>query len=77
MRKIQLAITTDSISSKDNNHEEPVMHSKSDNMKIVINDEADELLEELFKLLHNRYQTNLEKLVKSSEFVYNYVHLLY
>ena len=53
------------------------MHSKSDNMKIVINDETDELLEELFKLLHNRYQTNLEKLVRSSEFVYNYVHLLY
>ena len=45
------------------------MHSKSDNIEIMINDEADEVIEELFKSLLNRYQNNLEKLMKGSEFI--------
>ena len=45
------------------------MHSKSDNIEIMINDEADEVIEELFKSLPNRYQNNLEKLMKGSEFI--------
>ena len=31
------------------------MHSKSDDREIIINDEADEVIEELFKSLKNRY----------------------
>ena len=52
------------------------MHSKSDNAEIMINDEADEVIEGLFDSLKNRYQSNLES-IKSSEFVFDYVHLLY
>ena len=37
------------------------MHSKSDNIEIIIYDEADEAIQELFELLHKRYQTGLEK----------------
>ena len=51
------------------------MHSKSDNIKIMINDGADEVIKELFYSLKNRYQNNLE-LMKGSEF-FDYVHLLY
>ena len=36
-----------------------------------------EVIEELFESLLNRYQNNLEKLVKGSEFVFDYTHLLY
>ena len=36
------------------------MHSKSDNIEIMINDEADKVIEELFKSLKNRYQNNLK-----------------
>ena len=36
------------------------MHSKNDNIEIIINDKADENKEELFKSLKNRYQNNLE-----------------
>ena len=32
------------------------MDSKSDNMEIMINDKADEVVEELFESLLNRYQ---------------------
>ena len=53
------------------------MHSKVDNKEIMINDEADEFIEELVKSLLNRYQINLEKLMKGSEFILDYIHLLY
>ena len=53
------------------------MHSKSDNIKIMMNDEANEVIKELFKSLQSRYQNNLEKLMNSSEFLLDYVHLLY
>ena len=42
----------------------------------MINDEADEVIEELFKSPKNRYQDNLESM-KGKEFVFEYVHLLY
>ena len=40
--------------------EERVMHLKSDNIEIMINDEADEVINELFDLIENRYQNNFE-----------------
>ena len=41
--KIQLAITIKFVSSKYNNDEKCVMHSKSDNIKFMISDEADKV----------------------------------
>ena len=52
------------------------MHSKSDNIEIMISDEADEVIKELFDSLKNRYQNKLESM-KSSEFVFGYVNLMY
>ena len=52
--KIQLAITTSLISSKDENDEERVMHSKSDKIEIMISDGTDESIERLFNSLKNR-----------------------
>ena len=73
--KIQLTISNNIISSKDRD-EERVMHSKSDNIKIMINDETDEVIKELFHSLKNRYQNNFDSM-KGSKFVFDYVHLLY
>ena len=42
----------------------------------MINDEADEIIKKLFDSLKNRYQNNL-KSMKGSEFVFDYVELLY
>ena len=47
------------ISFKDNKKEH-VMHSKSYRKEIMIKDKADEVAEELFESLLNRYQNNLE-----------------
>ena len=52
------------------------MNSKSDNIEAMANDEADEVIKELFDSLKNRYQNILES-IKGSEFVFDYVHLLY
>ena len=42
----------------------------------MINGEADEGIKELFDSLKNRQQNNLEW-IKGSEFVFDYIHLLY
>ena len=52
-QKIQLAIAINFISSKDD-VEEHVMHSKSDNKEVTINDKDDKIIKKLFKSLLNR-----------------------
>ena len=75
MWKIQLTIANNFISSISND-EECVMHSKSDDIEMMINGEVDEVIKELFDSFKNRYQNNLG-LMKGSEFVFGYVHLLF
>ena len=48
--KIQLTTLTNFISSKDSNDETRIIHTKSDNMEIMISSETDEIIEELFNL---------------------------
>ena len=72
--KIQLTIANNFLSSIDND-EERVVHSKSDNIEIMINDEV-EVIEKLLESLKNRYQNNLES-VRGSAFVFDYAKLLY
>ena len=45
---------------------------KSDNLEIMINNEADEVTKELPHSFKNRYQNNSESM-KGSEFVFDYV----
>ena len=42
------------------NDEEHAMHSKSDNIEVMINDKADEVIEEFLQSLLSRYQIGLE-----------------
>ena len=42
------------------NDEERVRHSKGDNIEIMVNDKADEVIKEIFDSLQNRYQNNFE-----------------
>ena len=39
-------------------------HSKSDSIEIMINDKADEVIEELFQSILSSYQTELETSMK-------------
>ena len=74
--KIQLTITINFSSSKDDNDEYCVMHSKSNNIEIMISDETDEIIDKLFNSLKNRYQNNLQSM-RGREFAYDHVQLLH
>ena len=52
------------------------MHSKSDNVEIMTNEEVDKVIKERFDFLKNRYQNNLES-IKVNMFVFEYLPLLY
>ena len=52
------------------------MYSKSDITEIMINDEADGVIKELFDSLKNRYQNDSES-KEGRKFVLDYVHILY
>ena len=62
------------MSSKDND-EDRVVHSKSDNVEMMINYEDDEVIEELFQSLLSSYQIGLETSMKGSEFIFDWVHV--
>ena len=51
------------------------MHSKSDNIEIIISDEGGEAIKELFDSLKKRYQNDLESM-KGSDFVFDYIQLI-
>ena len=72
---MQLTIANNFISSIDHDEKREI-HLKSDKTEILIDDEADEVIKELFDSLKNKYQNNLET-TKGSEFVFYYVHFLY
>ena len=67
--KIQLTITIIFISSKDDNDEEHVMHSKSNNIEIMISDVTDKVIEKLSNSHKDRYQNNLQFKVASLSLV--------
>ena len=53
------------------------MYLKSDNIEIMIGDETNEIIEEIFDSLLQKYQNGLEESMKGSEFVFDSVDLLY
>ena len=68
--KIQLKVAINFGSSKDTDQERE-MHSKSDNMEIMIYDKVGELFESLL----NRYQIGLETSMRGSNFIFDCVNL--
>ena len=74
--KIQLTIAINFISSIDSD-ETRTMHTKSNNVEIMMGSEADEIIEEIFKSFLQKYQDGLEESMRGSEFVYDSVDVLY
>ena len=72
--KIQLTMLTNFISSKDSNDETRIIRTKSDNIEIMISSKTNEIIEELFKSLLQKFQKGSEKPQGGSEFVYNSVN---
>ena len=74
--KMQLTMTINFISSKDSD-ETRTMHTKSNNVEIMMCSETGEIIEELFKSFLQKYQEGLEESVRGSKFVYDSVDPLY
>ena len=74
--KIQLTMAINFISSKDSN-ETRTMHTKSNNVKIMIGSETDGIIEDLLESFLQKYQEGFEESMRGSEFVYDSVNVLY
>ena len=70
--KIQLTMAINFISSKDSD-ETRTMHAESNNLEIMMGCETDEIIEEPFKFLLQKYQEGLEESAKGREFIFDSV----
>ena len=75
--KIQLLAEINFISSKPDSDETRIRHTKSDNLEIMIGNDTNEVIEDLFKSLLQRYQEGLEEKMKGSDFAFDGVNVLY
>ena len=64
------------ISFKDSD-ETQTMHTKSNNVEIMIGSETNEVIEDLFEFFFQKYQEGLEESMRGSEFVYDSVDVLH
>ena len=53
------------------------MHTRSDNEEFMNGSDTDEVIEELFKSLLQRYQENLQEKMGGSDFAFDGVNFLY
>ena len=74
--KTQLTMIINFISSKDFDKIR-TMHTRNINMEIMMGNEKDEIIEELFESLLQKYQEELEEKMKGSEFVFDSIGLLH
>ena len=65
------------ISSKPNSDGIRTMNAKSDNIEIMMGSETDEIIEELFKSLLQRYEEGLEDSMDRSHFIFDGVEAFY
>ena len=66
---IQLTAEINFTSFKRNSNETRIMHTKSDNAEIMIGSDTNEVIEDLFKSLLQRYQENIEEKKVQSSFL--------
>ena len=53
------------------------MHTKSNNVEIMMGNETDEIVEELVESLFQKYQEGLEEKMRGSEFIFDSADLLH
>ena len=64
------------ISSEDSD-ETRTIHTKSNNVEIMVGSETNEIIIDLFRSFLQKYQEGLEEPMRGSEFVYDCVDVLY
>ena len=75
--KIQLTAEINFTSLKPDSDETRIMHTKSDNEKIMVGSDTNDVIKELFKPFLQRYQEGVQEKMKGSTFEFDGVNLLY
>ena len=75
--KVQLIAEINFISLKPGSDETRIMHTRSDNIGIMIGDDNDDIIEELFKSFLQKYDENLQIKMRGSNFEFDRVNFLY
>ena len=74
---IQLTAQINFISLKPGSDETLVMYTRSNNAEFMNGSDTDEIIEELFESLLQRYQENLQEKMRRSDFAFDGVNYLY
>ena len=74
--KIKLTIAINFISLKPGSSETRTMYTRSDNIEIMFGDDSDDIIEQLFRSLLQKYEENLNKM-RGSDFEFDGVNFLY
>ena len=53
------------------------MHTRSDNIEIMIGDDNDDIIEELFKSFLQKFEENFQQKMRGSDFEFDGVNFLY
>ena len=53
------------------------MHSRSDNIEIILDDDNDDIIEQLFRSFLQKYEENLQNKMRGSDFEFDSVNFLY
>ena len=75
--KVQLTIEVNFISLKPGSDETRIMYTRSDNIEIMFGDDNDDIIEQLFESLLQKYEENLQNKMRGSEFEFDGVNLLF
>ena len=75
--KVQLTIELNFISLKPGSGETRIMYTRSDNIEIMFGDDNDDIIEQLFESLLQKYEENLQNKMRGSEFEFGGVNFLY
>ena len=75
--KVQLTTEINFISLKPGSSETRIMHTRSDNIEIMFGDDNDDIIEQLFRSLLQKYEENLQNKMRGSNFEFDGVNFLY
>ena len=75
--KVQLTIEVNFISLKPGSDKTRIMYTRSDNIEIIFGDDNDDIIEQLFESLLQKYEENLQNKTRGSEFEFDGVNFLY
>ena len=75
--KVQLTIEVKFISLKPGSDETRIMCTRSDNIEIMFGDDNDDIIDQLFESLLQKYEENLQNKMRGSEFEFDGVNFIY